>query len=156
MTRWINESILKNFMVEELKFLRLHPAAKLPTRGSARAAGLDLYSIEAVTLEASGRAAVRTGLAVAIPEGFYGRVAPRSGLAVNYGLDVLAGVIDADYRGEIVCAIVNHGREAFTIGAGERVAQLIIEAIITPEAVWTDALEETARGAGGFGSTGAD
>jgi dUTP pyrophosphatase len=141
-------------MTNELKFLRLHPAAKLPTRGSRQAAGLDLYSIEAVTLAAGARAAVRTGLAVAIPEGFYGRVAPRSGLAVNYGLDVLAGVIDSDYRGEIVCAIVNHGREAFTLDAGQRVAQLIIEAIITPEAVWADALDETARGAGGFGSTG--
>ena len=141
-------------MTDELKFLRLHPAAKLPTRGSREAAGLDLYSIEGVTLEPGARAAVRTGLAVAIPAGFYGRVAPRSGLAVNYGLDVLAGVIDSDYRGEIVCAIVNHGREAFTIEAGQRVAQLIVEAIITPDAVWADALDETARGAGGFGSTG--
>lgn len=143
-------------MTNELKFLRLHPAAKLPTRGSRDAAGLDLYTIEALTLEPRARAAVRTGLAVAIPEGFYGRVAPRSGLAVNYGLDVLAGVIDSDYRGEIVCALVNHGREAFTLEAGQRVAQLIIEAIITPGAAWADALEETARGAGGFGSTGGD
>lgn len=141
-------------MTNELKFLRLHPAAKLPTRGSREAAGLDLYSIEAATLEPGARAAVRTGLSVAIPAGFYGRVAPRSGLAVNYGLDVLAGVIDSDYRGEIICAIVNHGREACTIEAGQRVAQLIIEAIITPDAVWADALDETARGAGGFGSTG--
>jgi dUTP pyrophosphatase len=141
-------------MTDELKFLRLHPAAKLPTRGSREAAGLDLYAIETATLEPRARAAVRTGLAVAIPRGFYGRVAPRSGLAVNYGLDVLAGVIDSDYRGELVCAIVNHGREAFTLEAGQRVAQLIIEAIITPDAVWADALDETARGAGGFGSTG--
>ena len=141
-------------MIDELKFLRLHPAAKLPTRGSLEAAGLDLYSIAAVTLEPGARAAVRTGLAVAIPEGFYGRVAPRSGLAVNYGLDVLAGVIDSDYRGEIVCAIVNHGREAFTVEAGQRVAQLIVEAIETPGPVWVESLEETARGAGGFGSTG--
>jgi dUTP pyrophosphatase len=141
-------------MTSELKFLRLHPAATLPTRGSLQAAGLDLYSIEEVTIAAGERAAVRTGLAVAIPEKFYGRVAPRSGLAVNYGLDVLAGVIDSDYRGEIVCALVNHGRAAFTIEVGQRVAQLIIEAIITPEASWADALDTTARGAGGFGSTG--
>jgi dUTP pyrophosphatase len=142
-------------MTGELKFLRLHPAAKLPTRGSRDAAGLDLYAVEALTLEArGGRATVRTGLAVAIPRGFYGRVAPRSGLAVNYGLDVLAGVIDSDYRGEIVCALVNHGRDALTIEAGQRVAQLIVEVIIAPEPVWADALDETARGAGGFGSTG--
>ena len=141
-------------MTNTLKFLRLHPAAKLPTRGSAHAAGLDLCSIEEVTLAAGARAAVRTGLSVAIPEGFYGRIAPRSGLAVNYGLDVLAGVIDSDYRGEIVCALVNHGRETFKIEAGQRIAQLIVEAIITPEPAWADSLDETARGAGGFGSTG--
>jgi dUTP pyrophosphatase len=99
---------------------------------------------------------VRTGLSVAIPRGFYGRIAPRSGLAVRHGLDVLAGVIDSDYRGEIVCALVNHGREALTLEAGQRIAQLIVEAIITPDAAWTDALDETPRGAGGFGSTGAD
>ncbi|HYO99906.1 MAG TPA: dUTP diphosphatase [Pyrinomonadaceae bacterium] len=141
-------------MVNELKFLRLHPAAKLPARASARAAGLDLCSVEDVTLAAGARAAVRTGLSVAIPEGFYGRIAPRSGLAVNYGLDVLAGVIDSDYRGEILCALVNHGHETFALEAGQRIAQLIIEAIITPEPAWADALDETARGAGGFGSTG--
>ena len=141
-------------MTNTLKFLRLHPAAKLPTRGSAHAAGLDLCSIEDVTLAAGARAAVRTGLSVAIPEGFYGRIAPRSGLAVNYGLDVLAGVIDSDYRGEIICALVNHGRETLTLEAGQRIAQLIIEAIITPEPAWADSLDETARGAGGFGSTG--
>ncbi|MDQ1592079.1 MAG: dUTP pyrophosphatase [Pyrinomonadaceae bacterium] len=142
-------------MTNELKFLRLHPAATLPTRGSEHAAGLDLYALEDVTLEAGGgRAAVRTGLSVAIPQGFYGRVAPRSGLAVKHGLDVLAGVVDSDYRGELLCALVNHGREALTLEAGQRVAQLIIEAIITPAPAWADALDETARGAGGFGSTG--
>ena len=141
-------------MMNELKFLQLHPAAILPTRGSGQAAGLDLHSIEDVTLAAGERAAVRTGLSAAIPQGFYGRIAPRSGLAVKHGLDVLAGVVDCDYRGEIVCALINHGREAFTLAAGERIAQLIIEAIITPEPVWVDSLDETARGAGGFGSTG--
>jgi len=137
-----------------LKFLKLHPAAKLPARGSDGAAGLDLFAVEDVTLEAGARAAVRTGLSVALPRGFYGRIAPRSGLAVRHGLDVLAGVIDSDYRGEIVCALVNHGRETLTLEAGQRVAQLIVEAIITPEPAWADALDETARGEGGFGSTG--
>ncbi|HEY9404827.1 MAG TPA: dUTP diphosphatase [Pyrinomonadaceae bacterium] len=142
-------------MTDTLKFLKLHPAAKLPARGSAEAAGLDLFAVEEVTLEArGGRAMVRTGLSVAIPRGFYGRVAPRSGLAVRHGLDVLAGVVDSDYRGEIMCALVNHGAETLTLEAGQRVAQLIVEAIITPEPAWADALEETARGEGGFGSTG--
>ncbi|HYG10307.1 MAG TPA: dUTP diphosphatase [Pyrinomonadaceae bacterium] len=141
-------------MTDVLQFLKLHPAAKLPVRGSAGAAGLDLFAIEELTLEAGARVAVRTGLSVAVPRGFYGRIAPRSGLALRHGLDVLAGVIDSDYRGEIVCALVNHGREALTLEAGQRVAQLIVEAIITPEPAWADALDETARGEGGFGSTG--
>jgi dUTP pyrophosphatase len=142
-------------MTGVLKFLKLHPAAKLPSRGSAAAAGLDLFSIEETTLEAcGGRATVRTGLSVAIPRGFYGRIAPRSGLAVRHGLDVLAGVIDSDYRGEVLCALVNHGRETLTLEAGQRVAQLIVEAIITPEPAWADSLDETERGEGGFGSTG--
>ena len=141
-------------MFERLEFMKLHPAAKLPTRGSRFAAGLDLYSIEAVRIPAHGRVAVRTGLSVAIPHGFYGRVAPRSGLAVKHGLDVLAGVIDSDYRGEIMCALVNHGEESIEIEAGMRVAQLLIEAIATPEPVWSEDLSQTERGEGGFGSTG--
>jgi dUTP pyrophosphatase len=141
-------------MLERLLFKKLHPEARLPSRGSARAAGLDLCAIERVTLAPGARAAVRTGLAVAIPVGFYGRVAPRSGLAVRYGIDVLAGVIDADYRGEILCALVNLGGEPFEIEPGARVAQLVVEAIATPEPAWAEDLEETERGAGGFGSTG--
>ena len=141
-------------MFERLAFMKLDAAAKLPTRGSRFAAGLDLYSIESHTIAARGRAVVRTGLAVAIPHGFYGRVAPRSGLAVKHGLDVLAGVVDSDYRGEILCALVNHGEERVEIEAGMRVAQLVIEAIATPEPVWSEDLSETQRGGGGFGSTG--
>jgi dUTP pyrophosphatase len=141
-------------MFERLYFKRLHPEARLPARGSAGAAGLDLCAVERVTIEPGARAAVRTGLAVAIPRGFYGRVAPRSGLAVRHGLDVLAGVIDSDYRGEILCALVNLGREPFEVEPGARVAQLVVEAVATPEPVWAEDLEETARGAGGFGSTG--
>ena len=142
-------------MSEQLLFKRLHPAAQLPTRGSEGAAGLDLYAIERVTIQPGARAAVRTGLAAAVPEGFYGRVAPRSGLAVRHGIDVLAGVIDSDYRGEILCALVNHGDAPFEVEPGTRVAQLIIEAIATPEPDWAEELPETTRGAGGFGSTGA-
>lgn len=141
-------------MFERLLFKRLHAEAKLPTRGSARAAGLDLCSVERLTIPSGGRAAVRTGLAVAIPVGFYGRVAPRSGLAVRQGVDVLAGVIDSDYRGEILCALVNLGEEPFEVEPGARVAQLVVEAIALPRAEWAEDLDETERGAGGFGSTG--
>lgn len=141
-------------MNDILRFKRLDTNARLPTRGSPHAAGLDLYAVESLTIPSGGRTGVRTGLAVAIPAGFYGRVAPRSGLAMRHGIDVLAGVIDCDYRGEIICALVNHGEEAFVIEQGTRIAQLVIEAIITPEPVWAEELDETTRGAGGFGSTG--
>jgi dUTP pyrophosphatase len=141
-------------MFEQLRFMRLHNDAKLPTRGSQYAAGLDLHSVESVKIPARGRALVRTGLAVSIPHGFYGRVAPRSGLAVKHGLDVLAGVIDSDYRGEIICALINHEDAPLEIEAGMRVAQLIVESIATPEPVWSEDLSETERGRGGFGSTG--
>jgi dUTP pyrophosphatase len=141
-------------MIERLEFMRIHPQAKLPTRGSQYSAGLDLYSIESFTIAARGRAAVRTGLSVAIPHGFYGRIAPRSGLAVKHGLDVLAGVVDSDYRGEIICALINHGDESLEIEAGMRIAQLIIESIEIPEPTWREDLSETKRGSGGFGSTG--
>jgi dUTP pyrophosphatase len=141
-------------MFSSLRFQKLHESARLPTRGSRFAAGLDLYSVERLTMQPGQRAVVGTGLSVAIPAGFYGRVAPRSGLAIELGLDVLAGVIDSDYRGELRCALINHGSEPVLIEVGQRMAQLIIEAIATPEPAWADELEETARGAGGFGSTG--
>lgn len=136
-----------------LKFLRLDPQAILPVRGSPLAAGLDLHALEAVDLRPGQRIAVKTGLAVQIPEGFYGRIAPRSSLAAKNGLDVLAGVIDSDYRGEILCVLVNLGQEAVSLSAGSRVAQLIVEAIATPDPEWATDLDETNRGASGFGSS---
>lgn len=139
---------------EPLKFKKLDLRATLPTRGSVAAAGLDLYSIEVVNLQPMERKLVRTGLAVAIPEGFYGRIAPRSGLATKNGIDVLAGVIDADYRGEIQCLLHNTGNETVELPAQAKVCQLIIEKIITPVPVLVDDLTNTTRGSGGFGSTG--
>ena len=137
-----------------LRFKQLDPRAVLPKRGSALAAGLDVCSIEDLRIEPKQRVIARTGLAVAIPPGFYGRVAPRSGLAAKSGLDVLAGVIDSDYRGEICCLLYNTGDEAIALPAGSKICQLIVEQIITPDATWASDLDETARGAGGFGSTG--
>ena len=137
-----------------LRFKQLDPRAVLPKRGSVLAAGLDVCGIEDIEIGPRQRVMARTGLAVAIPPGFYGRVAPRSGLAAKNGLDVLAGVIDSDYRGEIVCVLYNTGDETIKLPAGSKICQLIIEQIITPEAMWATDLDETARGAGGFGSTG--
>ena len=137
-----------------LSFRKLDPDAVLPERASHASAGLDLCSIEAVSLKPGERRLVRTGLAVAIPEGFYGRVAPRSGLAVKKGVDVLAGVIDADYRGEVGCLLYNAGNETITLPAQSKICQLIVEKIITPNAVWVESLSDTVRGSGGFGSSG--
>ena len=138
---------------QSLKFKRLDANATLPTRGSDFAAGLDLYSIEAVRLSPNERCLARTGLAVAIPEGYYGRIAPRSGLATKNGIDVLAGVIDADYRGEVRCLLYNAGNEMVELPAQTKICQLIIEKIITPTPEWADDLTNTLRGEGGFGST---
>ena len=138
----------------ELQFKRLDERATLPVRGSVVSAGLDLFCIEEIKLEPKTRILARTGIAVAIPVGYYGRVAPRSGLAVKNGIDVLAGVIDSDYRGELCCALLNTGDEAVVLAPGSRICQLIIEKIITPEPVWVADLDNTSRGDGGFGSTG--
>jgi dUTP pyrophosphatase len=140
--------------VENLSFKKLDRDAILPQRSSEFSAGLDLHSIESVSLQPGERRLVRTGLAVAIPEGFYGRVAPRSGLAVKHGVDVMAGVIDADYRGEVGCLLYNAGNETISLPAQTKICQLIIEQIITPDAVWADSLSDTVRGSGGFGSSG--
>ena len=137
-----------------LRFKKLDQRAVLPQRGSALAAGLDIFSIEDVEIPPRQRATARTGLAVAIPAGFYGRVAPRSGLAAKKGLDVLSGVIDSDYRGEVLCLLYNTSEEIINLPAGSKICQLIIEQIITPDAVWATELDDTARGASGFGSTG--
>ncbi len=137
-----------------LRFKQLDSRAVLPARGSVLAAGLDVCSIEDLSIGPKERVMARTGLAVAIPPGFYGRIAPRSGLAVKSGLDVLAGVIDSDYRGEVCCLLYNTSNEVIELAAGSKICQLITEQIITPEAAWATDLDETARGAGGFGSTG--
>ncbi|KAL8277026.1 hypothetical protein RQP46_010560 [Phenoliferia psychrophenolica] len=133
---------------------RLSDKAKLPTRGSASAAGYDLYSAEAKTVPAHGKALINTQLSIAVPEGTYGRVAPRSGLASKFMIDTGAGVIDADYRGTVHVLLFNLSDKDFEVAEGDRVAQLILEKIVTPEVTEVESLSETVRGAGGFGSTG--
>ena len=137
-----------------LKVKKLHENARLPVRGSAHAIGADLCCVEAFTLQPLERQLVPTGLALEIPIGFYGRVAPRSGLAVKQGIDTLAGVIDSDYRGEVRVLLINFSNEPVSFNAGERIAQLIIEKAETVNYEWAAELSDTTRGAGGFGSTG--
>jgi len=137
-----------------LRAKKLVPEASLPIRGSAHAAGFDLAAAQTVSVPARGKAIVKTGLSVAIPEGTYARLAPRSGLAAKKMIHVGAGVVDADYRGEVGVVLFNHGPEAFEVAIGDRVAQLILEKNDMLSCEEVDSLENTARGAGGFGSTG--
>ena len=138
---------------------RLRPDAVLPRTMSELAAGMDLGAAldEPLRLAPGQRFAVPTGLALAIPPGFEGQVRPRSGLALRSGLTVLnaPGTIDADYRGEVMVLMVNLDREDQVIAPGERIAQLVIAPVARVVIAEVDELDSTARGAGGFGSTGA-
>jgi dUTP pyrophosphatase len=143
------------FMVQTtLSVKRLSEFAKLPVRGSERAAGYDLCSASKLIVPAHGKAIVPTDLSIALPEGTYGRVAPRSGLAVKSFIDVGAGVIDQDYRGPLGVVLFNFSNVDFEVQVGDRIAQLIVEKIDTPLIVEVDNLDDTIRGVGGFGSTG--
>jgi dUTP pyrophosphatase len=137
-----------------LRVKKLHPDAKLPKRCSQLAAGYDVSAIEDIVVPAKGRCIVGTGIAIAIPEGHYGRLAPRSGLARDHGVDVGGGVVDCDYRGEVKVILFNFGDADYCISKGDRICQLVIERIGTPDVVECSALEDTDRGAKGFSSTG--
>lgn len=128
--------------------------ALLPVRGSTGAAGADVHSIESLTIYPGKRALVGTGIGVKPIASNYIRVAPRSGLANKFGIDVLAGVIDQDYTGEVKVILQNNGDKPFEINVGDRIAQLIQERIVIDEITETDELAFTKRGADGFGSTG--
>lgn len=140
----------------DLPVVRLDPDAALPGYAHAGDAGLDLSSNEEVVLPPGGRAAVATGLAVAVPEGWVGLVHPRSGLALRRGLTVAnaPGTIDAGYRGELKVILVNLGDEEVAISRGDRIAQLVLQRVGHATVVEVEALDDTGRGAGGFGSTG--
>jgi dUTP pyrophosphatase len=139
---------------------KLRPDAVVPRAMSAGAAGLDLSAAldddEPVVLAPGQRAAIGTGLAMAIPEGYEGQVRPRSGLAMRDGVTVVnaPGTIDSDYRGEVKVLLINLGSEAVTIESGMRVAQLVIAPVVRAELVEVHELPSSERGAGGFGSTG--
>jgi dUTP pyrophosphatase len=131
-------------------------APGLPERGSAQAAGLDLRAAVDVELAPGARALVPTGLVLAIPEGWEGQVRPRSGLALKHGVTVLnaPGTIDADYRGEVQVLLVNLGEASVRLARGDRVAQLVLAPVVQARLEVVPTLDPTARGAGGFGSSG--
>ena len=144
--------------MENIAVKILREGAKLPTYGSAEAAGADLYAcLEGdVTIQPGQTAFIPTGFAMAVPRGCAGLIYARSGMACKRDLAPAnkVGVIDSDYRGEIIVALHNHGSEARTVSHGERIAQMVITPVLTPAYEEVESLEETGRGAGGFGSTG--
>lgn len=145
-------------MKYDINIKKLDPRAVIPAYGSEYAAGCDLYACldEAVTIEPSSTVLIHTGIAMEIPEGFAGLIYARSGLASKKGLAPAnkVGVVDADYRGEIMVALHNHSDKAATVEPKERIAQLVIAPFITANFIETEELSDTVRGAGGFGSTG--
>jgi dUTP pyrophosphatase len=144
--------------MEPLRVRKLRSDALLPAYASAGAAGLDLSAcLDApIAIAPGGIARVGTGLAIALPPGHEGQVRPRSGLAARHGVTVLnaPGTLDEDYRGEVQVLLVNHGRETFEVRAGERIAQLVVAPVQRVRVAEVEVLEPTARGEGGFGSTG--
>ena len=147
--------VIKNDEGDEVvKIKRLNVNAKLPVRGTEGAAGYDLSTTQVAAVPAHGKCLVKTGLAMVLPPGCYRRVAPWSGLALKKFIDVGAGVIDADYRGEVGVVLFNFGEEDFVVNMGDRIAQLIFEKIKTPVIKGLDVLEGTDRGVKVYGSTG--
>jgi dUTP pyrophosphatase len=130
----------------------------LPTYATPGSAGCDLRAAveDPVLLSPGGRALVPCGFAIALPAGFEAQVRPRSGLAVRHGVTVInaPGTIDADYRGEVMVPLINHGQAEFVVKRGERIAQMVIASVVQTEFVRVDVLDDTQRGTGGFGSTG--
>lgn len=145
-------------MKENVNIKKLKPNAIIPTYGTEYAAGADLYACldEAVTINPGETEFIKTGLAIEIPAGYAGLVFARSGLSCRQGLAPAnkVGVIDADYRGEIMVALHNHSKELRTVNSGDRIAQIVITPFLTANFIETNELNATVRGAGGFGSTG--
>jgi dUTP pyrophosphatase len=136
-----------------IKFKRLSQDAKIPVRATSGAAGFDVFSNGNYTIKPNVRCLLDTGIAMQLPVNYWGELKPRSGLAARHGLDVLAGVIDSDYTGEIKVSLINLGEHDVEIKKGDRIAQLIIQQY---ESYWVEVSEfdDTDRGSGGFGSTG--
>lgn len=157
----MEESLRAHAFYPSVSVKRLVPHAVWPKRGTPGAVGYDLAAaVDAVVPPNGGTAMVGTGLALVIPTfkggdlQVYARIAPRSGLAVKNGIDVLAGVVDPDYRGEVRVVLINHGSEPFQVRPGDRVAQMVFETVVTPVLEEVERVTETDRGNGGFGSTG--
>jgi len=139
-----------------LRFKRIHPAAVLPAYAHPSDAGMDVRSVDELVIPAGKRALVHTGLVMLLPPAYEAQVRPRSGLALKHGVTVLntPGTIDSGYRGEVGVILANFGDEDFPVHVGDKIAQLVIAPVTQPETAEAEVVDETDRGAGGFGSTG--
>ena len=138
----------------QVRCVRLTPTAHVPVRSSTGAAGLDLMADVDCTIQPGEQKKISTGIAIQMPEGIYGQIAPRSGLAAKYQIDVHGGVIDRDYRGDISVLLYNAGQEEMVVSKGDRIAQLLLQCISEANCDVVEKLEDTDRGTKGFGSTG--
>ena len=140
----------------ELKILKLNPAAIIPNYAHPGDAGLDLFAIEDTEILPGEARLIKTGIAIALPPGYEAQIRPRSGLALKHSITVLnsPGTIDAGYRGEIGVILINHGKNAFSIVPGMKIAQMVICSVIQAQVTVVEELNATTRGSGGFGSTG--
>ena len=139
-----------------LRFKKVHPEAVLPAYAHASDAGMDVRSVEDVVIPAGGRALVHTGLVMLLPPGYEAQVRPRSGLALKHGITVLntTGTIDSGYRGEVGVILANFGSEGFAVAKGDKIAQIVVAPVTQAAIEEAYEIDETDRGAGGFGSTG--
>lgn len=138
----------------QLKIRSLGANAVLPQRGSEEAAGLDIYAAETKLIGSLCRKRISTEIAMEVPKGYFIRILPRSGLALKHGIDVFAGVIDSDYRGEVHVILFNSDDDDLIVHRGERIAQAVVIKYEHCEAVWAEQLSDSIRGDGGYGSTG--
>ena len=135
-----------------LKYQKIHPRAKSPKRATTHSVGYDLCAINPVNIQAKARRTIPLGLIVQVPEGHYGRLAPKSGIAEQYGISVMGGVIDPDYRGELKTILINLGRKDYISEPGTQIVQLILEKASIAELQEVEELSQTVRGTRGFGS----
>lgn len=138
----------------QLKIKKIHPEAKLPKYATSGDAGMDLFAVEEVSVEPGEIVRIKSGVAMEIPEGYVGLCWDKSGLSMKHGIKVLAGVIDSSFRGELVMAVINLGKDTYTFEKGHKVMQMLIQKVEHVEIMETNDLSETERGEGGFGSTG--
>jgi|SRR3989344_1672609 len=138
----------------ELRVKKADPEAKLPAYAHSNDAGMDLYSLEEVEVPPGESRRIRSGVTMEIPEGYVGLCWDKSGLSMNHGIKVLAGVIDSGFRGELVMAVINLGKEAYTFKKGDKVMQMLMQKVEQVEITEVNELSDSARGEKGFGSTG--